>query len=188
MTRRGVGAQRERFPGLFPVCPQAPTGQIRPVPRSSPLLALALAATTVLGAGDDLARFGQVAVKPASAFIYIASVTMTIPPFVRHNSVYSSTYTARVFPYFYSERGRIWIEVPDDALRRIADGQPIDFTGRAVNESGDVRRVEGHAIPTGRMLGSIRVRVFVTRRLALNYDTTYELLGPPDPGAPVIPR
>lgn len=124
-----------------------------------------------------MARFGQVAVKPATAFIYIGTVTMTIPPFVRHNTVYSSTYTARVFPYFYSERGRIWIEVPDDALRRIAGGEPIDFTGRATNESGDSRKVEGHAVPTGRSSGSLTVRIFVTRRIALNYETTYELQG-----------
>lgn len=160
------------------------------MPRLSPILAFALAAaTSVPGAGDDLARFSQVAVKPATAFIYIGTVTMTISTFVRHNTVYSSTYTARLFPYFYSERGRIWIEVPDDALRRIADGESIDFTGRATNESGDGRKVEGHAVPTSRTSGSLRVRIFVTRRIALNYDTTYELRGPAAaPGPAVTPR
>jgi hypothetical protein len=145
------------------------------------------AATSALGAGDDLARFSEVAIKPATAFIYVATVTMTIPPFIRHNDVYSSTYTARVFPYFYTERGNIWITVPDDALRRVAGGQSVDFTGRAVNEDGEVRKVTGHASPSGRTAGTIQVQVFVTRRISITYDTTYELVGSEEP-PPVNPR
>jgi hypothetical protein len=158
------------------------------VHRITQALAFALvAASSALGAGDDLARFSEVAIRPATAFIYIGTVTMTIPPFVRHNDVYSSTYTARVFPYFYSERGSISITVPDDALRLVASGQSVDFTGRAVNEDGEVRKVVGHASPTGRKAGSIQVRVFVTRRISITYDTTYDLLGPEGP-TPVTPR
>jgi hypothetical protein len=159
------------------------------MPRLSPALAFALACTTcALGAGDDMVRFNQVALKPATAYIYIATVTMTIQPFVRHNTVYSSTYSARVFPYFYSEKGRIWIAVPDEALLRIANGESIDFTGRAINESGDERKVVGHATPTGQSRGNIRVRVFVTRRIALNYDTTYELMGSAVTGRTFTPK
>jgi hypothetical protein len=159
------------------------------VKRIYPAIAFALAsAASALGAGDDLARFSEVAITPATAFIYVGTVTMTIPPFVRHNGVYSSTYTARVFPYFYSERGRIWITVPDEALRRVASGQSVEFTGRAVNEDGEGRKVVGHASPSGRTAGSIQVRVFVTRRISITYDTTYELVGPDDPPPPVTPR
>jgi hypothetical protein len=178
------------MPARFPVCPPRTSPQIRHVQRLSPALAFALAtAVSALGAGgDDLARFNEVAIKPATAFIYVATVTMTIPPFVRHNDTYSSTYTARVFPYFYSEKGRIWITVPDEALRRVASGQSVDFTGRAVNEDGEERKVVGHASPSGRTAGSIQVRVFVTRRISITYDTTYELVGSEDPPTPVTPR
>ncbi len=159
------------------------------MPRLSPLLALTLAfATPALLAGDDLARFEQVAIKPATAYIYIATVTMTIPAFSRHGGVYSSTYAARVFPIFYTERGRIWIDIPDDALRRVASGEPIDFTGHAVNDSGDGRKIVGHAVPTGASSGKISVRVFVTRRISVTYDTTYELLGAAEPQPGVTPR
>jgi hypothetical protein len=159
------------------------------VKRFYPALAFTLAvAASALRAGDDLARFSQVAIKPATAFIYVGTVTMTIPPFVRHNDVYSSTYTAWVFPYFYSEKGRIWITVPDDALRRVANGQSVDFTGRAVSEDGEARKILGHASPGGTMGGNIQVRVFVTRRISITYDTTYELMGPGAPAPPVTPR
>lgn len=177
------------MPGVFPVCPPAPTHQIRPVPRYAPLLALTLAAaSSALGADVDMARFNQVAIKPATAYIYIATVTMTIPPFSRHDGVYSSTYAARVFPIFYTERGRIWIDIPDDALRRIAGGQPIDFTGRAINDSGDGRKVTGHAVPTGTTGGTISVRVYVTKRISITYDTTYELVGTAEPRPAVTPK
>jgi hypothetical protein len=177
------------MPGLFPVCPPASTGQIRPVPKLSPLFALALtAASSALSSGDDMARYNQVEIKPATAYIYIATVTMTIPPFSRHNGVYSSTYAARVFPIFYTERGRIWIDIPDDALRLIASGQPIDFTGHAINDSGDGRKIAGHAVPTGASGGKISVRVFVTKRISITYDTTYQLTGVAEPQVAITPR
>jgi hypothetical protein len=177
------------MPGLFPVCPVAPADQIRHVPRLSPLFALSLAAaSSALGSGDDMTRFNQVEIKPATAYIYIATVTMTIPPFSWHSGVYSSTYAARVFPIFYTERGRIWIDMPDDTLRRIARGQPVDFTGHAINDSGDGRKIVGHAVPTGASGGTISVRVFVTKRISVTYDTTYELTGVPKSKVAVTPR
>ncbi len=134
-------------------------------------------------------RFSVVDIKSSSASIYIGTVTMIMPPFVRKNVVYSSTYSAKVFPYFfYNETGRIWISIPDDDLRRVAEGKWVDFTGKAISRSGDVRRVEGRATPTGPQGGKIKVRVFVTRRIALTYDTTYELVGSQAPIAGVTPR
>jgi hypothetical protein len=157
-----------------------------------PLLALtllSLAGAAPARGADDMAKFAQVVIRPASASFYIASVTMSFQPFVRHRSVYSSTYVARVFPYFFlGERGRIWIVVPDEALARINRGEPVAFTGRAANDSGDERRVDGTATPAGPREGRIRVRVFVSKRIILTYDTTYRLQGPPDEPAPVTPR
>ena len=114
---------------------------------------------------------------------------MTMPPFVRKNTVYSSTYSAKVFPYFfYSEKGRIWIVIPDDDLRRVSLGEPVDFKGRAISDSGDERRIEGRATPTGPSGGKLRVRVFITRRIALTYNTTYDLQGTEQPPANAIPK
>ncbi len=150
----------------------------------APLLAAAALALPLRGADDPLARFAVVAIKPATTSLIVASVTMTMPPFTRRKVVYSSTYYAKVFPYFfYSERGRIWIAIPDADLLRAARGEAVDFKGQAVSDAGETRRVEGHAVPTGPTTGRIRVRVFVTRRISLNYDTTYELRGAPPPPA-----
>jgi hypothetical protein len=157
-----------------------------------PLLALALlclAGAAPARGGDDLAKFEQVVIRPSSASFYIASVTIAFQPFVRHRFGYSSSYAARVFPYFFlGERGRIWITVPDEALARVNRGEPVDFTGRAVNDSGDERKVDGTATPTGPREGRIRVRIFISKRIILTYNTTYELQGPPGEPAPVTPR
>jgi hypothetical protein len=153
------------------------------------LLVVLAAAAPGRAADDPLARFNVVDIKSSVASLYIASVTMIMPPFVRHNAVYSSTYYAKVFPYyFFSEKGRIWIVVPEADLRRAAVGQPVDFVGHALSDSGEERKVQGHAVPTGPSGGKIRVRVFISRRISLNYDTTYELKGVPVPAATVTAR
>ena len=187
MTPRGALAQRET---RFPVCPPASAGQIRRVLRNVTMAALALAAAApARSAVDELAPFNRIDIRPTTTSLLIATVTMTMPPFVRRNTVFSSTYSARVFPYFFwSESGRIWIIVPVDKLRLVAQGQPVVFTGRGVSESGDERKVEGHATPTGPSGGRIRVRVFVSKRIFLTFDTTYELHGPAGPQPPVSPR
>jgi len=139
-------------------------------------------------AADPMEKFRTVAIYPASANLFIATVSMEFQPFARHGPEYSSTYVARVFPFFYTEKGRIWIVVPDELLRRVDRGEAVDFVGRALNDSGDSRKVVGHAVPTGPMTGKIRVRVFISRRLSLNYDTTYELKGEAGTPAAVTAR
>ena len=152
--------------------------QIRRVRRFVSIAVLCLAAASLRADDDPLARFKVVSIFPASASLYVATVSMSFLPFVRHKTEYSSTYSARVFPYFFwSEKGRIWIIIGDDELRRVVRGEPVDFQGRALSDSGDGRRVEGRATPTGPSTGRIKVRVFISKRSVLNYDTTYQLEG-----------
>ncbi len=153
------------------------------------IAALQLAsAAAALGADDVPPRFDTVDIGPGTASLYIATVTMAFQPFVRHRTVFSSTYSARVFPYFfYSEKGRIWIVVSHENLGRVVRGQPADITGHALSDSGSDRRVEGRVVPTGPDTGTIKVRVFISRRIALTYNTTYVLTGPPGPAPSLTP-
>jgi hypothetical protein len=174
----------------FPVCPRLHAPQIREVRRLASIALLLLAtAASVPAASDPFAKYGVVAIKPGSSSLFIATVSMTFQPFVRHNTVFSSTYSARVYPYFFfSEKGRIWIVIPDDLLVHVDRGEPVDFVGHAMSDGGDSRRVDGHATPTGPSTGKIRVRVFISRRISLSFDTTYELKGPASPQVAVIAR
>ena len=133
--------------------------------------ALAVAAEP---AGLPLQAFQRVDIAPTKTSIYIGSVSMTMPTFHREGMTYSSTYVAKVFPYFFeSEKGELSIELSDEDLRRLERGEVIQFTGRGKNTDGEERRIEGRAIPTDAHTGKIKVRVFVSKKIQLIFNTTY---------------
>jgi hypothetical protein len=125
-----------------------------------------------------LETFRQVDIAPTKTSIYIGSVSMTMPTFHRTGITYSSTYVAKVFPYFFeSEKGQLSIDLPDEDLRRLERGEVVQFTGRGVNTDGEERRIEGRAIPTDAHTGKIKVRVFVSKKIQLIFNTTYRFPG-----------
>jgi hypothetical protein len=127
-------------------------------------------------------------IEPVTTSIPLGRVTLTCPPFSRDTPHYRSTYTARVFPYFFlSEHGEIAIEVSDADLERLAAGERVVFTGEAFNHHGDHRHVEGHAAPHDAWSGEIKVRIFVTRRIQLIFNTTYRLAHDPADAASSSP-
>jgi hypothetical protein len=150
------------------------------LPRGSVLcLALALAAPAV-AADSAPGRYDRVEIAPTKTSIYLGTVTMTMPPFVRHDDRYESTYAAKVFPFFFlNEKGKIAISVSDDALRRLARGESIDFEGQGTAPNGDFRRLTGHATPTDADSGKLTVHVFVSKRIQLIFHTTYRFVGNP---------
>jgi hypothetical protein len=121
-----------------------------------------------------LDRFASVAIEPAKTSIYIGNVTMTMPTFQRTGPRYESSYVAKVFPYFfYNERGTLGIEFSDEQLARLEKGERVEFTGEARSDAGEDRRVEGHATPSDPVSGKIKVRVFVSKKIELIFNTTY---------------
>ncbi len=142
------------------------------------LLLLPAAAGRAADAAPD--RFERVEVATTKTSIYLGTVTMTMPAFVRDPGGYASRYEARVFPFFFaSERGRLSVSIADAQLARLARGEAVDFSGRAVNEDGDERRIEGRATPADAASGKLKVRVFVSRRIELIFNTTYRFPGVP---------
>ncbi|MEO7598087.1 MAG: hypothetical protein ABIV50_04100 [Opitutus sp.] len=119
-------------------------------------------------------RFGRVEIAPTKTSIYIGSVALTMPTLQRSGITYSSTYAAKVFPYFFeSEKGELSINLPQSDLERLERGEVVQFTGRGKNISGGERRIEGRAIPTDARTGKIKVRVFVSKNVQLIFNTTY---------------
>jgi len=140
------------------------------------LFFLSVLAPAARSADAALDRFSIVEVAPVKTSIYIASVTLAVPRFVRQGEIYESTYTANIFPYFFwNEEGRLQIAVTDAALRHFARGGSFSFGGSAIRSDGTVRKVEGTVMPVDPVSGKIEVRVFVTRHLSLAFDTTYRL-------------
>ena len=130
-------------------------------------------------ADTPLRRFDKVEIPAAKTSIYIGTVTMTMPVLVRKNGVYETSYTAKVFPYFfYSEAGKLFIEFSDEQLRQLARGEVVEFKGRGVRTDGVERRVEGKATPADARGGKLKVRVFVSKRTELIFNTTYRFPEP----------
>lgn len=134
-----------------------------------------LAATGPAPAADPPAEpYARVDIAPTKTSIYVGTVSMTMPAFTRAAGTYSSTYVAKVFPFFFSnESGRLSVEISDALLQQLGRGEAIEFSGRAVNESGAERRIEGKATPADATSGKLKVRVFVSRRIELIFNTTY---------------
>jgi hypothetical protein len=159
--------------------------------RRVPVLAVALALTVLACRGaaaeTPLTRYARVEVAPTKTSIYVGTVSMTLPTFARTRDSYETTYVAKVFPFFFSnENGRLSVEISDDALRKLDRGEVIEFKGRAVNEAGEERRVEGKATPLEAGRGKLKVRVFVSKRIELIFNTTYhfpDVSAPPDPAS-----
>lgn len=156
------------------------------------LILLLVVSAGAAEAPTPLSRFDKVSVAATKTSIYVGSVTMTMPEFVRKNGVYEAAYTAKVIPYFWlNEDGRLQIEFSDDQLRRLERGEVVEFKGQGLRSDGVARRVEGKASPADATTGKLKVRVFVTKRTELIFNTTYRFEPPPaalaanpKPGAP----
>jgi len=131
------------------------------------------------------AVYSEVNVAPTRTSIYIGTVSLTMPTFRRDGLSFRSTYICKVFPYFfYNEKGTLFIDVPDADLDRLAAGETITFSGQATNIDGEPRRIEGRAVPASPTDGKIKVRVFVTAKIELIFNTTYYFPKAPDTSKP----
>ena len=123
-------------------------------------------------------RYRRVEVAPTKTSIYVGTVSLALPPLERRNNEYTTTYEAKVFPFFfYNETGRLWIECSDEQLRRLERRERVSFQGRAQRADGSEHRVEGTVTPADATSGKVKVRVFATMSVELIFNTTYRFTG-----------
>ena len=86
-----------------------------------------------------------------------AKATLSIGPLTRTNGVYTGDFKVKVFPYFYkSDRGRLAITIPDEALAAVNQGQTVSFSGTSTStKNGIVRRIEITATPINHDHGTV---------------------------------
>lgn len=142
--------------------------------RTLAALFLALSPAAALAAPGPAAPLAA-AIAPSQTDIYIGHVSLALGPMERRGGACAWHYTARVHPFvFFDESGELSIAPLD--LGRLAAGQPIQFTGKAVRSDGLVRSVEGRAVPSGPRTGKVKVRVRVSHDTELIFNTTYQLV------------
>lgn len=131
-----------------------------------PLLCLLLLLGTVGALRADTAqRIGErdsVTVPTMKTSIYVGSVTLTTGVFTREGDTFTTTYEAKVWPWFFwSETGRIRITLPSAELEKLVRGERIEFKGEAINHKNQPRHVTGRADRTDAASGRIKVRIGV---------------------------
>jgi hypothetical protein len=148
--------------------------------RLSAGLSLAVLAVALHGETPLDARYNKAVVEPVKTSIYIGYVKLTAPLFTRTRTGYVSNYKASVFPFFFmSEHGQLTIKVSDDDLRQLARGETVLFNGRAENSDGEARSIVGRAVPEDATRGQLTVRLFISKRTQLVFNTTYHFVGGP---------
>lgn len=134
------------------------------MPRPILCLFLLLAAVAGLWAdtSQSLGEWDSVTVPPVKTSIYVGNVTLTTGVFQRDGDKFNTTYEAKVWPWFFwSETGRITINLPPADLERLARGERVEFTGEAFNHKNKPRHVTGRADRTDAANGKIKVRIGV---------------------------
>jgi hypothetical protein len=118
----------------------------------------------------------QVVIPPTKTSIYVGSVTLTPTTLRREAGRYRADYQAKVFPYFfYNEAGQLWIDFSDAQLAQLARGERVEFSGTAKNKDGEDRTITGHATADapGAAAGKIKVRILVSPKIELIFNSTY---------------
>mgnify|MGYP000846978501 CR=1 FL=1 len=120
--------------------------------------AAALRADTSPAKGD----WDEVSVPAMKTSIYVGSVTLTTDVFKRAGDTYTTTYEAKVWPWFFwNETGTITITMPAATLEKLARGERAEFTGEAFNHKHKPRKVNGYAERADAANGKIKVRIGV---------------------------
>ena len=88
-----------------------------------------------------------------------AKATLIVGPLTRTNNLYVGDFKVKIFPYFFkNDWGRLAINVTDQALAAMNQGQPVAITGTSTSgKNGIVRHVEIMAIPKGRDHGTVNL-------------------------------
>src|SRR3954462_4010370 len=123
-------------------------------------LYLLLGAATVASAATNLTTWERVDVAPMKTSLYVGSVRLTTTTFERQGSALTSTYVAKVFPWFpWNEHGKITINLTDANLASLARGETAEFTGEAFNHHDQRRTVTGRVQPSSPTSGKMKVRI-----------------------------
>jgi hypothetical protein len=99
-------------------------------------------------------------IEPSSMAVAGGRATLSISPLCRSNGVYSGEYQIDVTPYFFkNEKGKLAINVPDDCLAEIAQGNTAAITGTATTsrKGGVSRPIGATATPANVDHGKIKL-------------------------------
>ena len=123
---------------------------------------------------DTVTRPDHIAVAPMKTSIYVGSVKLITGTFDRQGDALSTTYEAKVTPWFFwGETGNITITLSESDFANLAKKQTVEFKGNATNQKNKPRTVTGRAQPADATSGKIKVRVMADG-IELIFNGTYQ--------------
>jgi hypothetical protein len=102
---------------------------------------------------------GKLVIAPCTTPVPMGNATLCLSGMVRARGVYTGEYQIKVAPLFFAnEKGRLSVEFSDDTLRKLMQGNLVNFNGTATTTgSGKTRAVNGAATPSGKNEGRLQM-------------------------------
>ena len=126
-------------------------------------------------AGTSNAGTRKLLIDPSSTSVALrGKASLIVSPLTHRDGNYVGDYQLKVRPYFFkSEKGSLLLEAPEDAVRKLQAGTPINFTGKAVTyKDGRTHIVLGRATPLSGDRGSVTFSI-ITDDAKIVFNTSY---------------
>ena len=105
--------------------------------------------------------------------------TLTVSSLRRTNDVFAGEFKMKVVPYvFKSDKGKLVVVVPDEAMAKVSAGESVDLAGSATTMDGKkpvIRKFSALATPTDAEQGELKVSLTVDDR-NLVFETKYRFV------------
>ena len=144
------------------------------------LMAFLIAGAASLGHAQERAAMARIPalakilIEPSSASLTGGNVRLTTTALSRKAGAYVGDYQLKVTPYFFkSEKGKLFIHVTDELLRKLINGTAVEVTGKATTTgTAETRPITARATPLGTDRGSLMVAV-LTENGKLIFNSSY---------------
>ena len=111
---------------------------------------------------------------PCSTRVSLGKASLVASPLTHKGAFYVGDYQLKVLPYFFkSERGTLALEASDDLVKKLMEGIPIEFVGKAAdNKNGKPKEISGKATPSTTDQGSVTFSI-ATENGTMIFNTFY---------------
>jgi hypothetical protein len=135
---------------------------------------------SLLAAELTLKSASKMVLEPSAASLAGGKAKLTTSALRRTSGEYTGHYQLKVFPYaFKNETGSLSIGVSDDAVRRLAAGVPVSFTGTVITD-GTRRNRPASVLATPAGVGGRKGKMIITiatENGAIVFAPAYTLTG-----------
>ena len=144
-----------------------------PAAAASPTPA-AVTSATASPAVDPVARL---VIAPSSTKVKIATADLTVGALDHKEKSYQGSYKIKITPFaFKNDHGSLFLEVSESQARRMAQGEAVEFKGKATSEKdGKIKPIKGKTNPENKEEGAVSFTVY-TEDGELHFNTSYQVV------------